>query len=156
MNDALPTAETLFTIPVNDTVASNRAREEARLAELRKGHWIGSKFAKDRSRADIKSAILADLKSAGLPKGVRVSAKLPSYSMADSIVFTVKVPFVASLPECVEVDGRWTRLTAAAREVHAIVERVANAHNYDRSDLLTDYHDRAFGLDIRIVGTEAA
>jgi len=138
----------------SDVIRENRAREEARLAEVRKGHWVGAKFAKDRSRADIKAAILADLKGK-LPAGCRVSGRLPSYSMACSIVITVKVPFAART-ECREVNGKWTRDTTEAASVRALIEETAKAYNYDRSDALTDYFDRAFDLEIRFVGTEAA
>lgn len=126
-----------------------RARESARYAEVVKSHWTGAKYVVGRTLAQIKALILADIKAAKcLPKGARVSISIPSYSMANELRVTVKLPFVVRADEPRWEGNRWTKYTPAADLAVEDVKALARAYNYDRSDLATDYVDEEFGLRV--------
>ena len=129
----------------------SRAREAARLVEVRKSHWTGAKHVEGRSLKEIKALISADMKALvkALPTAARFrcSISIPSYSMANELRIKVTLPYAVSC-ESRPVGDTFTRYTPEAFAVVEAVRTIANAYNYDRSDLATDYVDEEFGLRI--------
>lgn len=144
------------------------ASEYARLAEVAKGHWQGSKYAPGREPREIavliREEIKAEVKAGRLPSWLRVSVRSGWSGHAKSIDITLKgVPaFELWSTARARFDARPSRetygvtppamLSREARDLVSAIEAVANRFGYDRSDLVTDYHNCAFFLSVDFDG----
>lgn len=135
-------------LPITPEQAEARATEAARRAKVVAAHWTGAKHVSGRTLAQIKALILADIKTAKcLPKGARVSISIPSYSMANELRIKLTLPCAVS-GESRPAGNGFTRYTPEAFAVVEAVRAIANAYNYDRSDMAADLVDEEFGLRI--------
>lgn len=154
-----PAADTTFSsvlfprrsLPITPEQAEARATEAARRAKVVAAHWTGAKHVEGRTLKEIKALISADMKALvkALPTAARFrcSISIPSYSMANELRIKVTLPYAVSC-ESRPVGDTFTRYTPEAFAVVEAVRTIANAYNYDRSDLATDYVDEEFGLRI--------
>ena len=128
-------------------------------------NFQGSKYDKNMTINDITKAIKNDIKEAiknnELPE-IQVSVRSNKYSMGCSINMTVtecgysvKNPEWFRLIDENKLDHE-TRVAMApcgwmTRESYNVLrklEEIANAYNYDSSDLQTDYFDSRFCLNV--------
>lgn len=156
--------------PANDVTdtAAAFARENARLAKLAEGHWQGAKYVSGREPREIarliREEIKSEVKAGRLPSWLRVGVRSEWSGHAKSIDITVKGAPTFELWSTARArfDARPARetygvtppamLTQAARDIVAAVEAVANRFGYDKSDLVTDYHNSAFFLSVDFDG----
>lgn len=134
--------------------------EYARLAVVAAGHWTGSKHVRGRDIAAVAKDIRADLKLA--LRGIKASVRCSKYSMGRSVTIEItEIPsdlVVLSVRRLREDLGlvkvaagqsptAW--MSVEARKIADAIEQIVNAYNFDKSDLVTDYHSQEFHLDVR-------
>lgn len=101
----------------------------------------GSRYDQSMSTADIGKAIKASIKQT-FPWMKRVSVRTDVYSSGTgSIRIECYVPFKA-------YDDARRTLTPQARTVFNAVSKIANDFNFNGSDVLTDYYDVKFYVDV--------
>lgn len=148
MNNATPAND------VTDTAAAF-ARENARLASRAK--VAGAKYDASLSKAEIAARIRADIKAAqkagDLPAmTVSVRCRTATYSKAIDIRITAwSGPICSTKRVREDMTGAYTHTPMYSRAALALldsVKAIADAYNYDRSDMQTDYFDVNFYLSV--------
>lgn len=124
---------------------------------------IGSKYQATRELdiADVAKLVRADIaaaiKAGELPAGIKCSVSIQRYAGGQSLSIGVKAfPHLVVPPELTAYyaagdfsrgyEGR--RLTGVAEAARAKLEAIRQAYNYDRSDVMVDYHDVRFYGDV--------
>lgn len=118
----------------------------------------GSKYeaTKDLNRAELKKLMLADLKAAGLPKGVRVTLRegRGSFSLTATIagfkgiLNPERVKHDEENPHEFVPEFRCPRFTEEATTLAARIICLLEAYNYDKSEIETDYFNVRFYLHV--------
>jgi hypothetical protein len=130
------------------------ASEYARLANVAKGHTLGAKYRANMTGPEIAKAIRADIKAAqkagDLPAmTVSVRSRLSTHAMAIDVEIKAWSGQVWSTAraryDVMRTGGPIpSRLSHSASLLLDAVKSYADAYNYDRSDLATDYHNVNF------------
>jgi hypothetical protein len=146
-----------------------RAKEEARLAALettrtRTPASVKAPELKDTTQiaAAIRKDIAAAVKSGKLPgKPTWIySVKTSKYSMGSSINVFAHTPkgvynadgYVLEGSRGLALKPGATRYTPAAEKVRTTLVALVEAHHWDKSDLMTDYHSSRFHFEVSLVG----
>lgn len=121
------------------------------------GYSVGNKYERGLDVAEIAKRVRADIKAAvkakALPAG-KYSVTISRFSGGRSMDVRVRdlpASFVLLNPERVKreaanphefiYDGHCPRYTPEGKAMLSLLERIANAYNYNRSDTMTDYFD---------------
>lgn len=151
--------------PANDTTVNPAfVREQARLAEVAKGHWTGAKYNHDLDVAEIARRVRAEYKAlakdpVSVLHGCKFTVRTSRYSMGQSITVRVTPPAgvpVANLRRArLEAEdkhashGRVAPLfNGRGKAILAAASAVLNAYNFDKGDLVSDYHHDNFHADV--------
>lgn len=140
------------------------AAEYARLAMVAESHWVGAKYQKGRDVKDIAKDVRRDIASAvkaGTLPAIKASVKIDRTSMSESIdvvITEIPVGFQAVSTERVRQEMGLSPVepgkhlasyrTPEGNALLAAVEAIVNAYNFDKSDTLTDYHNREFYVSV--------
>ncbi len=141
-------------------------RREAEAERARSSHYVGAQYDAARDIADIAKLVRKDIKvavKAGELPAVKYRVRISRYSMGRSLNVTVKglpVEQVANM-ERFRAEARNPDLrhlgvpvgklkTEEAYALEAKVEALVNAYNFDKSDLLNDYHSSAFAAFVEV------
>ena len=148
--------------PSPDETARLRALSERGRPSV-KGEGLNTTQIAAAIRAEIAAAVQAGL----IPKAT-YSVKTAKYSMGSSItVVATNLPFPVLNPEAfvVEPGARWmrfdrehyrTRFTPRAEAVERSLNAIVDAYHWDRSDLMTDYHNERFAKHVEVKEHEGA
>lgn len=109
-------------------------------------NFTGSKYeaTKELKAKDIAALIRAELKEAGIK--ARVRTRRATWSSAIDIVIEQAPEGGIYRPEYFLGQPGW--IAAGALALQKRVEEIANAYNFDRSDLQSDYFHNRFFLDV--------
>jgi len=136
------------------------ARESERMAKVAEAsHYTGAKYESGRDIKEIAKLVRKDIKAArkaGDLPAAKYSVRISRYSMGRSLTVTVSgLEMEVANMERFRAEARDPNLrhlgapvgrlmTDEAYALEAKVEALVNAYNFDKSDLATDYHNRAF------------
>lgn len=103
--------------------------------------WYGDNYDSNLSTKEIAKKVRVWLKTI-IPKDIKLSVRMQSFSMGSSIYVYIKEGFIYNL-YIEKIDGD-LRYTKAAMLLQDTIKGYMDSYNHDGSDSMTDYFDVKF------------